>query len=291
MKPDFYETLGLSKGASAADIKSAYRKKAMEWHPDRNKSPDAEEKFKEINGAYEVLSNPQKKSAYDQFGHAAFDPSSAGSNFGGHTYTQQNGPFNFTYQSSGGNPFGGGGEQDFDFGGFSNPFDIFEQFFGSGGMGQQSRSRQVPTYKIQLSFIDAANGCKKEIVLDGTRRKVTIPAGVDDGQRIKFGDFILYIDVLPDKIFTREGNNLFVNQDITLVQAILGDELSVPTLDKPLKIRIKPGTQPGTLIRLRGHGITDVQGYGKGDLYIRLNLSIPTHLTSHQKELIKELGL
>ena len=286
MKPDFYETLWLSKGATSADIKSAYRKKAMEFHPDRNKSPDAEEKFKEINGAYEVLSNPQKKQAYDQFGHAAFDPSSAGSNFGGHTYTQQNGPFNFTWQSS-----QRGGNDDFDFGGFSNPFDVFEQFFGGGGMGQQSRSRQVPTYKIKLSFIDAANGCKKEIVLDGEHRKVTIPAGVDDGQRIKFGDFILYIDVLPNKIFTREGNNLFVNQDITLVQAILGDELSVPTLDKPLKIRIKPGTQPGTLIRLRGHGITDVQGFGKGDLYIRLNLFIPTKLTTRQKELIKELGL
>jgi len=290
MKPDFYDTLGLQKGATAADIKSAYRKKAMEFHPDRNKSPDAEEKFKEINGAYEVLSNPQKKSAYDQFGHAAFDPSSAGGGFGGHTHTQQNGPFNFTYQTSGGgNPFGGG--EDFDFGGFSNPFDIFEQFFGSGGMGGQSRSRQVPTYKIQLSFIDAANGCKKEISLDGQRRNVTIPAGVDDGQRIKFGDFILYIDVLPDKIFTREGTNLFVNQNITLAQAILGDELSVPTLDTPLKIRIKPGTQPGTLIRLRGHGITDVHSYAKGDLYIRLNLSIPTHLTGRQKELIKELGL
>lgn len=288
MKPDFYETLGLQKGASAADIKSAYRKKAMEWHPDRNKSPDAEEKFKEINGAYEVLSNPQKKSAYDQFGHAAFDPSSAGSGFGGHTHTQQNGPFNFTWQSS-----QGGGGDDFDFGGFSNPFDIFEQFFGqrAGGMGRQSRSRQVPTYKIQLSFVEAANGCKKEIILDGDRRKVTIPAGVDDGQRIKFGDFILYVDVLPDKIFTREGNNLFVNQDITLVQAILGAEISVLTLDNPLKIRIKPGTQPGTLIRLRGHGIADVQGYGKGDLYIRLNLSIPTKITSRQKELIKELGL
>jgi DnaJ-class molecular chaperone len=286
MKPDFYETLGIKKGASAADIKSAYRKKAMEFHPDRNKSTDAEEKFKEINGAYEVLSNPQKKSAYDQFGHAAFDPSSAGG-FGGHTHSQQNGPYNFTWQSS-----QGGGQDDFDFGGFSNPFDIFEQFFGNGAGGfANQRSRQVPTYKIQISFIEAALGCKKEVTLDGSHRKVTIPAGVDDGQRIKFGDFILYVDVLPDKIFTREGNNLFVNQDISLVQAILGDELSVPTLENPLKIRIKPGTQPGTLIRLRGHGITDVQGFSKGDLYIRLNLFIPTKITNRQKELIKELGL
>src|SRR3989339_576356 len=99
MKKDFYDTLGVSKGADKDEIKSAYRKLAMQNHPDRNKSPDAEEKFKEINEAYEVLSNDQKKSAYDQFGHAAFDPSSGG--FGGHTYTQANGPFNFTWQSSG----------------------------------------------------------------------------------------------------------------------------------------------------------------------------------------------
>jgi len=286
MKTDFYETLGIQKGSSAADIKSAYRKKAMEWHPDRNKSPEAEDKFKEINGAYEVLSNPQKKSAYDQFGHAAFDPSSAGSGFGGHTHTQQNGPFNYTWQSSGanGNQFS---QDDFDFGGFSNPFDIFEQFFSAGG----GRSRQSPTYKIQLSFIDAAKGCTKEVTLDGTRRKVTIPAGVDDGQRIKFGDFILYIDVLPDKIFTRQNNDLFINQDISLTQAILGDEITVPTLTTPLKIRIKSGTQPGTLIRLQGHGIIDVQGFGQGDLYIKLNLNIPTKISNRQKELIKELGL
>ena len=126
MKKDFYETLGVSKNASKDDIKAAYRKAALKYHPDRNKEPNAEEHFKEINEAYEVLSNDQKKAAYDQYGHAAFDPSSGG--FGGHTYTQQNGPFNFTYTQSGGNPFGGA---DFDFGGFSNPFDIFEQFFGA----------------------------------------------------------------------------------------------------------------------------------------------------------------
>jgi len=288
MKRDFYEVLGVNKGANAADIKAAYRKKALEWHPDRNKSPDAEEKFKEINGAYEVLSNTQKKQAYDQFGHAAFDPS-AGGGFSGHTHSQQNGPFNFTWQSSGGqNPFGG---QDFDFGGFSNPFDIFEQFFGMGGgsMGGRRRSRQVPTYKIQLTFLEAAHGCEKEVSLDGTRKKIKVPSGVDDGQRIKFSDFILYIDVLPDKIFKREGNDIYINQDISYSQAVLGDEIEVPSLDRPIKIRIKAGTQPGTLVRLRGHGIRDVQGYGVGDLYIRLNLVVPSRLSSKQKDLIREL--
>jgi len=285
MKQDFYETLGVSRSATKDEIKSAYRKQAMQWHPDRNKSPDAEEKFKEINEAYEVLSNAEKRSAYDQFGHAAFDPNSG--NFGGHTYSQQNGPFNFTWQSQGGDQ-----GADFDFGGFSNPFDIFEQFFGGGGFGMGSQQRrQVPTYKIELSFLDAALGCEKEVSLDGSKKKIKIPAGVDDGQRIKFRDFNLYIDVLPDKIFKRDGNDVYVNQNISISQAILGDIIEVPTLTDRLKIRVKSGTQPNTLVRLRGQGIKDVNGYGVGDLYIRLNIVIPSRLSAKQKDLLKEMGL
>ena len=283
MKKDFYETLGVSKSASKEEIKSAYRKKAMEWHPDRNKTPEAEEKFKEINEAYEVLSNDQKKSAYDQFGHAAFDPSAGG--FGGHTYTQQNGPFNFTWQSS-----TGGQGADFDFGGFSNPFDIFEQFFG-GGFGGGGRQARIPSYKIQLTFLEAALGCQKEFDIDGKKKSLKIPAGVDDGQRIKFSDFILYVDVLPDKIFKRDGNDVFVVQDISITQAILGDDLEVPTLTGSLKVKVKPGTQPGTLVRLKNQGIKDVNGHGQGDFYIRLNIVIPTRLSSKQKDLLKELGV
>lgn len=291
MKRDFYETLGISKGASGADIKSAYRKMALKYHPDRNKEADAEEKFKEINEAYEVLSNDQKKSAYDQYGHAAFDPSSGG--FGGHTYTQQgSGPFNYTWSSQGGaNPFGQ--NADFDFGGFSNPFDIFEQFFG-GGFGQStSRSRQksIQTYKIQLQFLEAARGVEKEVVVDGKTKKIKIPAGVDDGQRIRFNDFILYVDVLPDDTFKRDGNDVYVITTISFAMASLGGEIQVPTLDAPLKIKIKPGTQPSTLVRLRGQGIHDVNGYGRGDLFIRLLVEVPTKLSPHQKELIKELGI
>jgi DnaJ-class molecular chaperone len=286
MKPDFYETLGVKKGASKEEIKAAYRKMAMQNHPDRNKAPDAEEKFKEINEAYEVLSNDSKKSAYDQYGHAAFDPSSSG--FGGTTHSTQNGPFSYTWQSSGAsNPFGG---QEFDFDGFSNPFDIFEQFFG-GSMGNNRQSRQVPTYKIQISFLDAANGCEKEVTIDGKRKSIKIPAGVDDGQRIRFGEFTLYVDVLPDKIFKRDGNDVYVNVDISFTSAVLGTDIEVPTLKDPLKIRVKPGTQPNTLVRLRGQGIRDVNGYGVGDLYIRLSVIVPSRLSTKQKELIKELGL
>lgn len=285
MKKDFYETLGVSKSATKDEIKSAYRKSALKFHPDRNKAPDAEDKFKEINEAYEVLSNDQKKSAYDQFGHAAFDPSSGG--MGGHTYSQQNGPFNFTYTQSGGN-FSGA---DFDFGGFSNPFDIFEQFFGAGFTNQQNRGRRLETYKISISFLEAAKGVEKEFNIDGKHRKIKIPAGVDDGQQIRFKDFILYIDVLPDKTFKREGNDIFVTINLTFSQAVLGTEIEVPTLTEPVKIKVKSGTQPNTLIRLRGRGIKQLSGFGIGDLYIRLMVQIPTRLSLRQKELIKELGL
>lgn len=284
MKKDFYELLGVPKTATKDEIKSAYRKSALKFHPDKNKAPDAEEKFKEINEAYEVLSNDQKKSAYDQYGHAAFDPSSGG--FGGHTYTQQNGP-NFTYTQSG-NPFSGA---DFDFGGFSNPFDIFEQFFGGSFSGQQNRGKRLETYKISLSFLEAANGCQKEVSIAGRKKTLKIPAGVDDGQKIRFSEFILYIDVQPDKIFKREGNDVFVNVNIKLNQAIFGDTIEVSTLKDPLKVRIKPGTQPNTLIRLKGQGVKDVNGYGQGDFYIRLFVEIPTKLTSRQKDLLKQLDL
>ncbi|MEI8067397.1 MAG: DnaJ C-terminal domain-containing protein [Candidatus Shapirobacteria bacterium] len=287
MKKDFYETLGVTKSASKDEIKSAYRKMALKNHPDRNKSPDAEEKFKEINEAYEVLSNDQKKSAYDQYGHSAFDQSSGG--FGGHTYSQQNGPFSYTYtNSASGNPFGNSG---FDFEGFNNPFDIFEQFFG-GSFGQQQRNtKKLHTYRVQISFLEAAKGVEKEVEIEGKRKKIKIPAGVDDGQRIRFNDFILYIDVKPDKVFKRENNDVFVNINITFAQASIGDDIEVPTLDGSLKVKIKAGTQPNTLIRLRDKGIQDVNGYGRGDLYIRLLVVVPSHLNSRQKQLLKELGL
>ncbi|HPT65718.1 MAG TPA: DnaJ C-terminal domain-containing protein [Candidatus Woesebacteria bacterium] len=286
MKKDFYETLGVSKNATKDEIKSAYRKAALKFHPDRNKAPDAEEHFKEINEAYEVLSNDQKKSAYDQFGHAAFDPSSGG--MGGHTYTQQNGPFNFTYTQGGQNPFE---DADFDFGGFSNPFDIFEQFFGGGFNNQRSQRKRLETYKISISFLDAANGCQKEVSVDGKKRTIKIPAGVDDGQKIRFSEFILYIDVLPDKVFKREGNDVYININISLTQAIFGDTIEVSTLKDPLKVRVKSGTQPNTLVRLRGQGIKDVNGYGQGDFYIRLFVEIPTKLNSRQKDLLRQLDL
>jgi len=284
-KRDYYDVLGINRNASLEEIKKAYRKLALEWHPDRNKSPQAEERFKEINEAYEVLSDPEKRAAYDQFGHAAFTPGGMGGfeGFpGGFTRTYKKGPFTYTYTTFGSSPFEGFG---FDFEGFSDPFEIFEQFFGSSPFRE---TRQIPRYGLTLSFLEAAKGCEKEIIIDGKKRKIRIPPGVEDGTRIKFSDFYVTIDVKPDKIFRREGDDVFVNQEISLGTAILGGVVEVPTIDGPVKLKIRPGTQPGTMIRLRGRGIKRLHFYNRGDQYIRLLVKIPEKLTPRQKELIKE---
>ena len=283
MKKDFYEILGVSKNASAPDIKSAYRKLALQYHPDKNKSSDAEDKFKEINEAYEVLSDSQKRQAYDQFGHAAFQGGQSGP-FAGNTYTSQQGPFTYTYSSSDGNHFTGG----FDFGGFSNPFDIFEQFFG-GAFSQGSR---LPTYKINLTFEEAFNGVDKQVDINGTKKTIKIPAGVDNGQKIRFQQFILYIDVSDSKLYRRDGYDLFITKTISFVQATLGDEVSISTPEgKDIKLKIKPGTQPETLIRVRGRGVPVINSRARGDLYIKISVSVPTRLNLRQKKLIKDLDL
>ena len=281
-KRDFYDVLGVSKNASAAEIKKAYRKLALQWHPDKNKSAEANGKFKEINEAYEVLSDSQKKQAYDQFGHAAFDP-----RYG----TAGQGPFTYTYTTDGGGPGGfsakGGPASGWDFGGFSDPFEIFAQFFGGGSpFGQASR---MPRYGLTLSFMEAVRGCEKDVAIDGKRRKIKIPAGVDDGSRVRFEDFYVTIDVLPDRIFQRDGADVFANQEVSLAIAILGGTIEVPTIDGEAKLKIRPGTQPGTMVRLRGRGIPRLHGFGKGDQYIRLRVKIPQRLSHKQKELINSL--
>jgi len=281
-KRDFYDVLGISKNASADEIKKAYRKQALEWHPDRNKSAQASEKFKEINEAYEVLGNPQKKQTYDQFGHAAF--SQGGPGFGGFgSQTYQQGPFAYTYTTYGGGSRQGSPFEGFD---FSDPFEIFEQFFGGGMPFRQAK--QKPRYGLSLTFMEAVKGTEKEVSLDGKRRKIKIPAGVDEGSRIEFNDFYITIDVKPDKTFKREGNDIFINEEIPLIMAITGGVISVPTIDGDLKLRIRPGTQSGTMVRLAGRGIKKLHGYGKGDQYVRLLVKIPDKLTRKQKEILEE---
>lgn len=284
-KRDYYDILGVSRNASKEEIKKAYRKLALEWHPDRNKSSQAEAKFKEINEAYEILSDKEKRAAYDQFGQAAFAPGGmgAGGPFGGYTQTYRKGPFTYTYTTYGGGVPEGFG---FDFGGFSDPFEIFEQFFGGASPFRQAS--RVPRYGLTLSFMEAAKGCDKEVIIDGKKRKIKIPTGVDDGTRVKFEDFYVTVDVKPDRIFQRDGVDVFINQEIPLTLAILGGTVEVPTIDGPVRLRVRSGTQPGTMVRLRGRGIKHLHGYGRGDQYIRLTVKIPSKLAQRQKELIKE---
>jgi len=296
-KRDFYEVLGVSKSASADEIKKAYRKLALQWHPDRNKAANAHEKFKEINEAYEVLSDPKKKQTFDQFGASAFEPGmgngAAGQGpFGGGGFQQ--GPFTYYYQTGNGaqgqNPFGGA--EGFD---FSDPFDIFEQFFG-GGFGRQTNRRAHPAYEITIDFLDAVKGASKEIHLprgeagDGSVKKtIKIPAGVSSGSRIRFDDFDIVVEVRPDKQYHREGDDLVIEQEISFTQAALGAVVDVPTVDGLVKIRIQPGTQPGTLIRLHGKGVPHVRSGGRGDEYVKITMNIPTRLSHRQRELLEEL--
>ncbi|HUV42759.1 MAG TPA: DnaJ C-terminal domain-containing protein [Patescibacteria group bacterium] len=295
-KRDYYDILDVSKNASKDEIRKAYRKKALEWHPDRNKSSSANEKFKEINEAYEILSDPKKKETYDQFGHAAFDPRYGGAGAGagpggfaggpfggGQTRTYKQGPFTYTYTTYGG---GGGPGVEFDFGGFSDPFEIFEQFFGGGV--PFGRREAKPRYGLSLSFMEAAKGTEKNVNLDGQKKTIKIPVGVDDGSRIRFRDFDVTIDVQPDKIFQRDGADVFVNHKIPLSMAVSGGTTEVPTIDGEVRLKIRSGTQPGTMIRLRSRGIKKLHGFGRGDQYVRLQIKIPKRLTEEQKEAIKK---
>ena len=283
-KSDYYDILGVSKGAPADEVKKAYRKQALEWHPDKHKDNKeaAEKRFKEINEAYQILSDVEKRRAYDQFGHAAFSPGGMPGGFGAaggpSTQTGRYGPFTYTYTTTGGGPFAG-----FDFG---DPFEIFEQFFG--GATPFRRAARVPRYSITIDFTEAINGVEKEVNIGGKKRKIKIPAGVDEGSRIRFGDFILSINVRPHKIFDRDGPDIFVKTAIPFSLATLGGTIEVPTINGEVKVRIRPGTQSGTMIRLRGKGAPRLRGRGKGDEYVRVLVAVPEKLDRKQKRIIEE---
>jgi molecular chaperone DnaJ len=351
-KRDYYEVLGINKGASDAEIKKAYRKLAKQHHPDVNPgNKEAEAKFKEANEAYEVLSDPQKKSRYDQFGHAGTDPNG----FGGGGFS--------------------GGFGDFDIG------DIFDSFFGGGGFGSSSRrngpqkGRDIRT-DVSISFQEAAFGVEKEVnifrmencsVCNGTgakpgtspvtcsvckgtgqiqykqrtpfgqfvnvktcdhchgegkiisdpckechgkgnirkakKIKINIPAGIDDGQTISLrgegdpgakggpaGDLFISIGVKPHPLFQRQGTDVICEIPITFVQATLGSELEVPTLDGKVKYSIPEGTQSGTVFRLKNKGIPHIRGYGRGDQYVKVMVEVPKNLSEKQKEILKQFA-
>ncbi len=345
-KRDYYEVLGVSRGASDEEIKKAYRKLAVKFHPDKNPSDKAaEEKFKELSEAYEALSDPQRRAAYDQFGHAAFDPrarAGRASGFGGDFHD----PFEIFREV-----FGGG--------------NIFESFFGGGPDPSQPQRGDDLRYDLEITLEEAAGGCEKEISVskldrcdtcdgsgmepgskirtcstcggrgqvlssrgifsiaqtcphcrgagrilekpckachgEGKRQrnskiKLRIPAGVDAGSRLRSagngeagfrggppGDLYVVLHVQPHEIFQRDGDDLLCELPVSFVQAALGAEINVPTLDGHATIKIPAGTQPGTTFRVKGKGVKNLQGYGHGDLRVRLQLEVPTRLTTEQK--------
>ncbi len=367
-KRDYYEVLGLQKGASADDIKSAYRKAALKWHPDRwvsgtdAEKKTAEEKFKEASEAYSVLSDPDKRAKYDQFGFAGVDGAA------GQDWSQGFGNLNDILNNLFGGAFGGFGG----FGGFGD--------FGFGG--QQSgprtqRGRDIRT-RVRVTLEEILNGCDKEVTIErsrpcpdcngrGTRNasdlktcptckgagqvqhvtstlfgramstsvcpqcqgsgkvvtnpcgsckgtglvrrketvKVHVPAGVEDGMQLTLrgeghsapnggvnGDLFVVVEELPHSQLKREGNNLFYTRVISVADAILGCEIQVPALDGPQRLKLDPGTQSGTVERLRGKGLPGVNGYGlssRGDLYVKILVWIPRKLGRSEREAIEKM--
>lgn len=285
-KSDYYDILGVTKSASSDELKKAYRKQALEWHPDRHKDDKeaAERRFKEINEAYQVLSDTNKRAAYDQYGHQAFAPGggAAGGNPFAGGFGGQSGPFTYTYTSSNGqNPFAG-----MDFG---DPFDIFEQFFGGGGNPFGRQRRSIPRYSMAIDFMEAVKGVTKEVSIEGKKKKIKIPAGIYEGASINFNEFILSVNIKPHEIFERDGADVYVRVTVPYSLAVLGGEISVPTVDKEVKIRLRPGTQSGTMMRLRGKGTVKLHGGGFGDEYVRLNILVPEKLSREQKSVVEEM--
>ncbi len=363
-KRDYYEVLGVQKGASADELKKAYRKMAVKFHPDKNPGDkEAEEKFKELSEAYEALSDPQKRAAYDQYGHAAFDSRSRGFGGAGRGGGGFHDPFDIFREVFGGGGGGGGG------GG-----SIFEDLFGGGGRRDPSGPQRGSDlrYDLELNFEEGAMGCEKEIPVtkldacnlcngsgaspgtsmrtcstcggrgqvvssrgifsiaqtcsacegvgktvekpctkcrgagrvEKTKKiKLKIPPGVDTGARLRSsgngegglrggppGDLYVVLPVTEHEIFEREEDDLLCEVPVSFVQATLGSELTVPTLQGQAKIKIPAGTQSGTVFRLKGKGIRNVQGYGTGDLHVRVSVEVPTHLNSEQTEKLKEFA-
>ena len=350
-KRDHYDALGVSRSASEEEVRKAFRKKAMEFHPDRNKNPDAEDRFKEVNEAYQMLIDPQKRARYDRFGHAGVSSGSAGG-------------FNRDFEG-------------FDiFGGFG---DIFDSFFGDSGTRTQQRTSQRGSdiqYAVAIPFEEAVFGTERDVevsrverchecqgsgsapgtspktcdtcrgagqvrrtqrsvfgqfsqvtscptcrgrgsIVDnpcdichgvGAERRarrivVKIPAGVEEGMQIRLsgegdvgsnggppGNLYVVLSVKEHSLFTRDGNDLIFVLPIDMVQATLGDEVDVPTLNGVQTLTIPAGTQPGAVFRIKGKGVPTINGHRRGDMVVPVRLHIPTTLDSHQQTLLEELG-
>ncbi len=263
MKKDYYQILGVDRNASFDEIKKAYRKLAQKYHPDVNKSKEAEERFKEINEAYQVLSDPEKRKIYDQFGSVNF-----------------------------GQDFSSSGTRGFD---FSDIFSEFESFFSSDpfeGIFDIFFKREVPTVvELSISFREAVFGCEKEIYLKGEKLKVKIPRGVDTGTKVKIPgkNLILKIKVIEDKEFKREGFDIISEKEISFKEAVLGGKIKVKTIDGELTLKIPPGTQSDTIFRIRGKGVFHPFKNRRGDHLVKIKIKVPKKLTFAQKKLIEKL--
>ena len=284
---DYYEILGVSKNASDDEIKKAYRKLAFKYHPDKNPGDkEAEAKFKEATEANEVLSDKQKRARYDQFGHAGVG---GNSNYGG------------------GNPFSGGSYSfngqnfNFDFGGDGNIDDIFSTLFGfGGGRTQRHRGADYRTV-LTVSFEESIFGTTKTVQVDGKEINLKIPAGIDDGQSIRLrgrggpapdssgeaGDLLVQIRVRPHKTLTREGYIILSEQHISMIDAALGCEIEIETIDGKITMKVPAGTQSSTPFKLSGHGVP-MRGEERGPHIVNIIVDTPTNLSKRQKELLEE---
>jgi len=308
---DYYQILGVPRNADEKTIKKAFRRLARENHPDLH--PDdaaAERRFKEINEAYEVLSDADKRRKYDQFGsqweqyeRAGVNPNDFARGFSGGSRNISPEEFERIFGGFGraGGGFGraGGG-----FGGGSGFSDFFETLFGGGqassrsnqrtpfsGFGQRqarSRSAEVVT---EITLEEAFRGTTRTLQRpDGQRIEVSIPAGVHSGSRVRAGDVLLRVRVKPHARFRRKKNNLYVTVPIDLYTALLGGEVHVPTLERPVALTIPGGTQNGKRFRLRGLGMPDIKQKGKrGDLYAEISVELPTTLSSQERQLVEQL--
>lgn len=289
-KRDYYEVLGVSKNASDDEIKKAYRKLAVKYHPDKNPGDkEAEAKFKEINEAHDVLSDKQKRARYDQFGHAGVG--GAGGN-----------PF-----AGGGNPFAGGGFDfngqtfNFDFGGGAFD-DILGSLFGFGNGARRPRRGADYQTAVTLTFEEAIFGTTKGVVVDGKDLKVKIPAGIDDGMSIRLkgkggpapegatekGDLYVRVKVKPHKHLTREGVIILSEERISMVDAALGCEIEVETVDGKITMKVPAGTQSGTPFKLSGHGVPYRSDGDRGPHIVTIIVETPKNLSRKQKEILQE---
>lgn len=296
---DYYDVLGVSRDADEKEIKRAFRKLAKELHPDANPDdPTAADKFKEVNAAYEVLSNPDKRKQYDRFGpnYQQYQ------NMGGQT---PYGNVHFDFEDMGDSPFGdlfdslfGGGNAARSRRGSSNTRFEYGPFGGAPG---QTAGRDIE-HNISITLREAYDGTTRLITKDGRRINVNIPAGAATGTKVRLagegepgfggqpGDLYLIVDVQKDPIFERDGDDLYVDVKVDAFTAMLGGTVEVPTMERPVKVKVPKGTQSGRKLRLTGKGMPRLKQKGEhGDLYARIVLTVPARLTDEQREMVERL--